>query len=103
MVSLQIERTKVSVPLTSVLSTSVPLTSAPPALSSHSADILLKLNTTPYTWNKEVNLPDSNAPCHKGFKHKGQEHKVLQLRHALYRLNQATIAWWKELDQSMKH
>ena len=44
----QIERTKVS----------VPSTLAPPALSSHSVDILLKLNTTPYTWNKEVNLPD---------------------------------------------
>ena len=38
----------------------------------------------------------------QGFIIKGQETKVLQLYHALYGLKQATLAWWKELDSSMK-
>jgi len=38
----------------------------------------------------------------EGFKHKGQEHKVLLLRRAIYGLKQAALAWWKELDQSVK-
>jgi hypothetical protein len=37
----------------------------------------------------------------KGFKVKGQEGKVLCLKHAIYRLKQATLAWWKVLDKSM--
>jgi len=64
----QIERTKIPVPsagtpLSGDPSAVVLSDSAPDALSSRSADILLKLNTTPYTWNKEVNLPVSEAPC----------------------------------------
>jgi Reverse transcriptase (RNA-dependent DNA polymerase) len=38
----------------------------------------------------------------EGFKVKGQENKVLHLRHALYSLKQAALAWWKELVKSMK-
>ena len=38
----------------------------------------------------------------EGFKIKGQEHKVLHLCHALYRLKQAALLWWKELAVSMK-
>ena len=38
----------------------------------------------------------------EGFKIKGQENKVLRLCHALYRLKQAALAWWKELAASMK-
>jgi len=37
-----------------------------------------------------------------GFKLKGQERKVLRLRHAIYSLKQAALAWWKELDQSVQ-
>src|SRR6266545_8429464 len=37
----------------------------------------------------------------KGFKQKGQEHKVLRLRRALYGLKQAALQWWKALDKSM--
>jgi hypothetical protein len=37
----------------------------------------------------------------EGFKIKGQEHKVMRLRHAIYGLKQATLAWWKALDNSM--
>ncbi len=37
----------------------------------------------------------------KGFKVKGQEGKVLCLKHAVYGLKQATLAWWKALDKSM--
>jgi hypothetical protein len=67
----QIERMKIPVPSTLVpsapmLSTLVPSTlvlSPPHTLSSRSADILHKLNITPYTWNKEVEVPDSDSPC----------------------------------------
>jgi hypothetical protein len=38
----------------------------------------------------------------EGFKVKGQEGKVLRLRRAIYGLKQAALAWWKELDQSVK-
>ena len=38
----------------------------------------------------------------EGFKIKGQEQKVLRLHHALYRLKQAALSWWKELAGSMK-
>ena len=38
----------------------------------------------------------------EGFKIKGQEHKVLRLRRALYVLKQAALSWWKELAGSMK-
>ena len=38
----------------------------------------------------------------EGFKVKGQEGKVLRLRRAIYGLKQAALAWWKELDQSLK-
>ena len=37
----------------------------------------------------------------KGFKVKGQEHKVMHLKHAIYGLKQAALAWWKVLDESM--
>ena len=37
----------------------------------------------------------------EGFKIKGQENKVLRLCHALYGLKQATLAWWKQLANSM--
>jgi hypothetical protein len=37
----------------------------------------------------------------EGFKVKGQEGKVLHLKCAIYRLKQATLAWWKVLDKSM--
>ena len=37
----------------------------------------------------------------EGFKVKGQEGKVLCLKHTIYRLKQATLAWWKVLDKSM--
>jgi hypothetical protein len=37
----------------------------------------------------------------EGFKIKGQEYKVMCLKHAIYRLKQATLAWWKALDKSM--
>ena len=33
----------------------------------------------------------------EGFKVKGQEHKVLRLLHAIYRLKHATLLWWREL------
>ena len=36
----------------------------------------------------------------EGFKVKGQEHKVLRLRRALYRLKQAGLAWWRTLSES---
>ena len=38
----------------------------------------------------------------EGFKLKGQENKVLRLRRAIYGLKQAALAWWKELESSMK-
>ena len=38
----------------------------------------------------------------EGFKINGQENKVLRLHRALYGLKQAALAWWKELDASMK-
>ena len=38
----------------------------------------------------------------EGFKLKGQENKVLRLRCAIYGLKQAALAWWKELESSMK-
>ena len=37
----------------------------------------------------------------EGFKVKGQEGKVLRLKHAIYGLKQAALAWWKALDKSM--
>jgi hypothetical protein len=37
----------------------------------------------------------------EGFKVKGQEGKVLHLKHAIYGLKQAALAWWKVLDKSM--
>ena len=38
----------------------------------------------------------------EGFKLRGQEHKVLRLLRAIYGLKQAALAWWKELESSMK-
>ena len=38
----------------------------------------------------------------EGFKVKGQEDKVVRLNRAIYGLKQAALAWWKELDQSVK-
>jgi len=38
----------------------------------------------------------------EGFKVKGQEFKVLCLRHAIYGFKQASLAWWKELDKSVR-
>ena len=38
----------------------------------------------------------------EGFKIKGQERKVLRLRRAIYGLKQASIAWWRELANSLK-
>ena len=38
----------------------------------------------------------------KGFAGKGQERKVLHLKHALYGLKQAGLAWWETLNKSMK-
>ena len=38
----------------------------------------------------------------EGFMQKGHEKLVLQLNHAIYRLKQAALAWWKELEASMK-
>jgi Reverse transcriptase (RNA-dependent DNA polymerase) len=37
----------------------------------------------------------------EGFKVRGQENKVIHLQRALYGLNQAGLAWWKELSSSM--
>jgi len=37
----------------------------------------------------------------EGFKIKGQEHKVMRLKRAIYGLKQAALAWWKALDESM--
>jgi hypothetical protein len=37
----------------------------------------------------------------EGFKRKGQEHKVFQLKKAIYGLKQATLQWWRALDKSM--
>ena len=37
----------------------------------------------------------------KGFKLKGQEGKVMHLKHTIYGLKQAAQAWWKALDKSM--
>ena len=36
------------------------------------------------------------------FRLKGQETKVLRLHRAIYGLKQAALAWWKELESSMK-
>ena len=38
----------------------------------------------------------------EGFIEKGNERLVWRLKHALYRLKQAALAWWKELEVSMK-
>ena len=38
----------------------------------------------------------------EGFTVKGQEHKVLCLKHALYGLKQAGLAWWETLNESIK-
>jgi hypothetical protein len=38
----------------------------------------------------------------EGFKVKEQETKVLRLHRAIYGLKQAALAWWKELEASMK-
>ncbi len=38
----------------------------------------------------------------EGFKVKRQEFKVLHLRCAIYGLKQASLAWWKELDKSVR-
>lgn len=38
----------------------------------------------------------------EGFKLRGQENKVLRLRRAIYGLKQAALAWWRELEASMK-
>ena len=38
----------------------------------------------------------------QGFKAKGQETKVWRLKRALYGLKQSALAWWKELESSMK-
>ena len=38
----------------------------------------------------------------QGFIARGQENKVICLQHALYGLKQAGLAWWKELNLSMK-
>ena len=38
----------------------------------------------------------------EGFVATGQENKVIRLQRALYGLQQAGLAWWKELSQSMK-
>ena len=38
----------------------------------------------------------------EGFKVKGQESKVLRLHRTLYRLKQASLAWWKELNKSVQ-
>jgi Reverse transcriptase (RNA-dependent DNA polymerase) len=37
----------------------------------------------------------------KGFKVKGQEHKVMHLKCTIYGLKQAALAWWRALDKSM--
>jgi Reverse transcriptase (RNA-dependent DNA polymerase) len=37
----------------------------------------------------------------EGFKTRGQEHKVLCLKHTIYGLCQAALQWWKALDKSM--
>jgi hypothetical protein len=37
----------------------------------------------------------------EGFKIKGQERKVLQLKRAIYGLKQAALQWWRALDKSM--
>ena len=38
----------------------------------------------------------------EGFIIKGDEKKVLHFRRAIYGLKQAALAWWKELEASMK-
>src|SRR6266702_370049 len=38
----------------------------------------------------------------EGFKLKGQETKVLHLKHVLYGLKQAALVWWRVLDKSME-
>ena len=38
----------------------------------------------------------------QGFTARGQENKVICLQCALYGLKQAGLAWWKELNSSMK-
>jgi Reverse transcriptase (RNA-dependent DNA polymerase) len=37
----------------------------------------------------------------EGFKVKGQEGRVMRLKHAIYGLKQVALAWWKALDKSM--
>jgi len=38
----------------------------------------------------------------EGFKVKGKEKMVWRLKHAIYGLKQAALAWWKALEASMK-
>ena len=38
----------------------------------------------------------------EGFVEKGNEKRVYRLNCAIYRLKQAALAWWKELEASMK-
>ena len=38
----------------------------------------------------------------KGFLEQGKEQLVWRLKHAIYRLKQATLAWWRELNNSVK-
>ena len=38
----------------------------------------------------------------EGLAVKGQEHKVLHLKHALYGLKQAGLVWWETLHESME-
>ena len=38
----------------------------------------------------------------EGFVVKGQEHKVLHLKHAIYGLKQAGLTWWETLNKSIR-
>ena len=38
----------------------------------------------------------------EGFLEQGKEQLVWRLKHAIYRLKQAALAWWRELDNSVK-
>ena len=38
----------------------------------------------------------------KGFLVQGKDQLVWGLKHAIYRLKQAALAWWRELDNSVK-
>src|SRR6266403_1035761 len=37
----------------------------------------------------------------EGFKIPSQENKVMHLKHAIYGLKQAALAWWRALDKSL--